>query len=64
MVKALLYRWLGVVFTLSAVWQANPGQNSRAGSDRAGSDEERLIGAWHLARLEAPGAAGNSSPIV
>ncbi len=33
-----------------------------AQTTKAGSDQEKLIGAWHLVRIDAPGPDGKSAP--
>jgi Lipocalin-like domain len=55
--KALRYGALviGVAFCAAA----QPAQ-----SKHTGSDKERLIGAWHLARIEAPGPEGKPMSIA
>jgi Lipocalin-like domain len=51
--KAIRCGTLAVVMALSGLAQAQSSQNKHAGPDR-----ERLIGAWHLVRIEAPGPDG------
>jgi hypothetical protein len=39
-------------------------QAQSAQKGNAGSDKERLIGAWHLVRIDAPGPGGNASAVA
>jgi hypothetical protein len=57
--KALCLGTLAFVMALSGLAQAQSAQ-----SKGAGSDKERLIGAWHLARIEAPALDGKSVSIA
>jgi hypothetical protein len=54
--KALRYSLLAMVALITALTQGQSPKNSH------GSDRERLIGAWHLAHIDAPGPDGSSSP--
>ena len=51
---------LATVVALCATWPANSAEKK----NHAASDKERLIGAWHLARIEAPGPGGNGTPAL
>lgn len=55
--KVLRYGLLATVVALCATWQGRSAQKN----NYAASEKERLIGAWHLARIEAPGPGGNGA---
>ena len=57
--KVPRYATLAIAITFCAVSQEHPAPDKHAGSDK-----DRLIGAWRLARIEAPGPDGKSMPIV
>lgn len=57
-----LFCWtFAVVMTLGGISQTQSAAKKNA---PAGSARENLIGAWHLTRIESPGADGKSAPIV
>jgi len=51
--KALRFGVLAIIVALCAATRGQPTQKKDAGSEK-----ERLIGAWRLARIEAPGSDG------
>jgi len=57
--KALLYGTLAIAVAFSAASHAQSAHKKDAGSAK-----ERLIGAWHLVRIEAPGPDGKPNPIT
>jgi len=54
--KAIRYGMLAIVVAFCAVSRAQSTQKKDTGSRK-----ERLIGAWRLARIEAPGSDGNAT---
>jgi hypothetical protein len=54
--KALRYGMLATVVALCAAWQGRSAQKN----NHAASDKERLIGAWHLVQIKAPGPTGDA----
>lgn len=58
--KLLSYVVFGIIFSVAGVLQA---QSPAAGAAH-GSDKEKLIGAWHLARIDAPGPDGNTPAVA
>jgi hypothetical protein len=50
--KALYYGALATVVAIAGFTQAQSAKKQVAGHDSA---REKLIGAWHLAQIEAPG---------
>src|SRR4051794_4603734 len=58
--KALRYGMVATVVALCAAWQGNSAQKG----NHTASDKERLIGAWHLTRIEAPGPVGSGAPAL
>ena len=62
--KALRYFALAFVVALSGLLQAQSAAKNDAGpgSDRRGSDKDKLIGAWHLVSIGESGADGQSNP--
>jgi hypothetical protein len=60
-IKALRYGALAAVVAIAGLTQARSA-NEQAGS--RDSAREKLIGAWHLAHIEAPGPDGKLIPIV
>ena len=59
--RALRYWTLAGVVALSALSQAQSTEKKGAG---LGSAQEKLIGAWHLVSLNAPGADGKMSSVA
>jgi hypothetical protein len=57
--KALRYATLALAVTLCAVSQEHPAPDKHAGSDK-----DRLMGAWRLVRIEAAGPDGKPVPIA
>ena len=53
--KAIRYRVLALIIAFCSASQAQSAQKSNVGSDK-----ERLIGAWRLVRIDAPGSDGNA----
>jgi hypothetical protein len=64
--KALLCWTLASVVAVSGILRARSAEKKNAdpGSTREGSAREKLIGAWRLAKIEAPGPDGKLSPIT
>ncbi len=58
--KALRYCSLAVVVAIVGFTQAQSAKKQLAGNDSA---REKLIGAWHMAHIEAPGPDGKPSDI-
>src|SRR5271157_5833813 len=58
--KALCFGALAAVLALAGLTQAQSPTKPAAGHDSA---RERLIGAWHLVRIEAPGPDGKPMSI-
>jgi hypothetical protein len=54
--KAIRYGILAVVIAFCAASQARSVQK-----EDAGFNKERLVGAWHLVRIDAPGSDGNAT---
>jgi len=58
--KALYCGALATFMAIAGFTQAQSAKKQGSGHDSAG---DKLIGAWHLAHIEAPGLDGNPSPI-
>jgi hypothetical protein len=58
--RALRYGALAAVVAIAGLTQA---QSANHVAD-PGSAKEKLIGAWHLVRIDAPGPDGKSTPIA
>ncbi len=58
--KALYCGALATFMAIAGFTQAQSAKKQGSGHDAA---REKLIGAWHLAHIEAPGLDGNPSPI-
>lgn len=56
--KLLRYYAFGILIVAGSVVQ---GQSSATGA-ASSADKEKLIGAWHLAHIESPGADGDTHP--
>lgn len=59
--KSLLHRTLAAVVVLTVISLA---QSADRKGPASGSDRNKLIGAWHLADLRAPGADGKVSSVA
>ena len=57
--KALRSGALAAVVAIAGLTQAQP---SKKNVEVHGSAREKLVGAWHLIRIEAPGPDGKSTP--
>jgi hypothetical protein len=63
--KLSRYLAFGILFSLGGVLQAqSPAAGVALGSVAHGSDRDKLIGAWRLARIDSPGSDGHTQAVA